>query len=196
MEEGTTQFFHTQKTSGTDRCTWTLTTRLGQMLHIAEELFGKRDYSYTPIGVEFYDGENPMVWYPGNCKHVAIRLKASAENDGRQALYQLAHETVHLLSPTGGENANNLEEGVATWFSNHYIKSLGFKEILLCNERDRAYLCPLNLVKPFLDKDLCCVCRIRKCQPSFSEMGVADIRQEFCSLSEEDLKFLVEDFQR
>ena len=33
--------------------TWTLASRLGEMLHKAEELFGERDCSYTILGMEF-----------------------------------------------------------------------------------------------------------------------------------------------
>ena len=33
--------------------TWTLASRLGEMLHMAEELFGPRDCSYTILGIEF-----------------------------------------------------------------------------------------------------------------------------------------------
>ena len=33
--------------------TWTLASLLGDMLHIAEELFGPRDLSYTILGIEF-----------------------------------------------------------------------------------------------------------------------------------------------
>ena len=194
MGEGTTQFFHSWNIPGTDVSTWTLTTRLGDMLRKAKKLFGKRDCSYTPIGVEFYNDNKPMVWYPGNCKHIAIRLTMNAACDFRRALYQLAHETVHLLSPTGERNSINFEEGVATWFSNYYLKRLGYEEILLSNENDKAYIRPLNLVKPFLDKDPCLVKRIRKKQPSFHKMTVDDIRPEFPGLSEEDLEFLVTKF--
>lgn len=34
-------------------CTWTLSSRLGQMLREAEEQFGERDKSYTILGIEF-----------------------------------------------------------------------------------------------------------------------------------------------
>lgn len=171
---------------------WTLTTRLGEMLQIAEDLFGKRDYSYTPIGIEFY-GDFPMVWYPGNCQHIAIRLSVNAAFDLRRALYQLAHETVHLLSPTGGRDANNLEEGVATWFSNYYLTSLRCEEMPSDIE---SYKQALKPIKPFLDKDPWLVKRIREKQPSFHKMNVEDIRPEFEGLPEEQLEFLVTKFQR
>ena len=36
--------------------TWTLASRLGDMLHMAEELFGPRDPSYTVLGIEIGPG--------------------------------------------------------------------------------------------------------------------------------------------
>ena len=196
IEAGKTNLFHSHKFPDKDSYAWTLTTRLGDMLQEAEKLFGKRDYCYTPIGVEFYDGEMPMVWYPGDCKHckhVAIRLLATAENNCCQALYQLAHETVHLLSPTGGSNANNFEEGVATWFSNYYLKNNGFSDFSLTVE---SYKRPLKIVKPYLCKDPCLVKIIRKKQPSFHKMTVEDLEPVFPCISKEDLDFLVAKFQR
>ena len=80
--------------------TWTLPSLLGDMLCIAEELFGPRDQSYTILGIEI-GSDNPRIWYPGDCKHIIIQLDSSASTDMYQACYQMAHETVHLLSPTG-----------------------------------------------------------------------------------------------
>lgn len=192
MGEGTTQFFHSRNIPGTDMYTWTLTTRLGEMLQIAEELFGKRDLCYTPLGIEFY-GEIPMVWYPGNCKHIAIRLTMNAAYDCRRSLYQLAHETVHLLSPTGGRNSIYFEEGVATWFSNYYLERIGLPAM---SPSVDSYQRVLNLVESYLHKDPFLVKRIRDKQPSFHKMTKKDIRPEFPGLSEKQLKFLVTKFQR
>ena len=41
-----------RKTSGKGY-TWTLASRFGEMLHMAEELFGPRDSSYTIHAIEF-----------------------------------------------------------------------------------------------------------------------------------------------
>jgi hypothetical protein len=95
---------------------WTLTTHFGKMLSEAEELYGRRDMDWTPIGVEFCACDVPRIWFPGGRKHVAIRLTLAALNDLNEALWQLAHETVHVLGPVEG-NTNNLEEGVATHFA-------------------------------------------------------------------------------
>ena len=104
------------------RCyTWTLVSRLSNMLHMAEELFGPRDLSYTILGIEF-GPDNPRLWYPGNRRHIIIQLGLSAARNMSQACYQMAHETVHLLAPSGGQNANNFEEGVACYFAAYYMK--------------------------------------------------------------------------
>jgi hypothetical protein len=93
--------------------TWTLSSRLGEMLRLAEERFGPRDPTYTLLGFEFA-GEYPQLWFPGDCRHIVIQLTPECATDTIQACYQLSHECVHLLAPSDGRNANNLEEGLAT----------------------------------------------------------------------------------
>jgi len=102
---------------------WTLASRLGEMLHRAEQLFGPRDQSYTILGVEFSSG-TPQLWYPGSRKHIVIQLTNECLTDSVRAHYQLAHESVHLLAPTGGKNANVLEEGLAMYFADTYLHDI------------------------------------------------------------------------
>jgi hypothetical protein len=102
---------------------WTLTTYFGQMLSEAEELYGRRDVNWTPIGVEFFACSVPHIWFPGNRNHVAVRLTLAALSDLNLALWQLAQEIVHILGPVERGKANNLDEGVATHFAlnvSHY----------------------------------------------------------------------------
>jgi len=80
--------------------TFTLATRLGHMLRIAEERYGQRDGSYTILGVEFTEGV-PQLWYPDNVDDIAIQLNVTCLHEPHRAYYQLAHECIHLLSPTG-----------------------------------------------------------------------------------------------
>ena len=103
---------------------------LNDMLEMAECLFGQRDCSFTILGIKFRD-DGPYVWYPeigdGQEKYITIMLSSSAAQNMSRACFQMAHETVHLLAPTGGQNANNLEEGVACYFSLYYME-LYYKE--------------------------------------------------------------------
>lgn len=102
---------------------WTLASRLGQMLAMAEERFGERDLSYTVLGVEFVE-DGPRLWYPNfGARHdVVIQLGLECLTDAARACYELAHECVHLLSPTGANDATMLEEGLATWFAGWYMQ--------------------------------------------------------------------------
>jgi hypothetical protein len=95
---------------------YTLTQQLSELLNEAETRFGPRDKKWTPVGIEFC-GAIPHVWYPGDRNHVSIMLTDNAREDARQALFQLSHEIIHLLAPTGNNSTLVIEEGLATCFS-------------------------------------------------------------------------------
>lgn len=173
--------------------TWTLASRLGEMLQMAEELFGPRDSSYTILGVEFIVGI-PQIWYPGNCKHIIIQLNQSAATNILQACYQMAHETVHLLSPTGGNNANNFEEGVACSFAAYYLRNK--LSAFNWGPTLQSYKQALALIAARLDEDIYCVRRLRERQPSFSEISAEQIKAEFPNLTSENVDFLIKKFDR
>ena len=183
----------TQRLPNGSGYTWTLVSRLGEMICMAEELFGPRDPSYTILGIEFVS-DNPRIWYPGNCQHIIIQLDLSAATDMFQACYQLAHETIHLLAPTGGKNANNFEEGVACYFAACYMKiRLGKPN---WQSTLPSYKRALELITPHLDTDIDCVRRLRDQQPSFSKMNEEQISTAFPNLTSENVNFLISKFDR
>jgi len=100
--------------------TFTLASRLGQMLEMAEQRFGPRDKSYTILGFEFRAGL-PQIWFPGSRKRVIVQLDFSSMNDPNLPLFQMAHQSVHLLTPVLPVHASVLEEGLATYFSKEYM---------------------------------------------------------------------------
>jgi hypothetical protein len=100
---------------------YTLASRLGQILELAEKLYGDRDHSYTILGIYFTTNAQPSHWFPGNRKDIIILLTKRCATDEREALFELSHEAIHLLSPTSGLNATNFEEGLATYFSIWYV---------------------------------------------------------------------------
>jgi hypothetical protein len=59
--------------------TWTLPSRLGEMLALATQMFGPRDHGYTLLGIEFV-ADNPRLWYPGE-KDIIIQLDFAAAAD-------------------------------------------------------------------------------------------------------------------
>src|SRR6516162_5374973 len=133
--------------------TWTLATRLSYMLAEAEDRFGKRNPAWTFVGVEFVD-DVPSVWFPGYSagvrQHVAIRLSSFTINNYLMAYWQLAHECIHLLTPTGSYETNNLEEGLTTIFQDEYMRmNFGFS----CQTRNQKYDRCASLLKPWLQQD-------------------------------------------
>jgi hypothetical protein len=124
--------------------TWTLASRLGEMIELIEEQFGERDRSWTILGIEFYD-TGPQTWFPGDCGHIIIQLGLLAKQDLVQALFQLAHEAVHLLDPV--RSATVLEEGLATYFSLQYIKE--FRPNFI--NSDRKYMAAARLTADLLN---------------------------------------------
>ena len=171
-----------------------LVSQLIDMVHIAKKLFGPRDLCYTILGIEF-GGKKPGIQYPiKNHPHIIIRLSAKAATDIRWAYWNMAHETVHLLAPTGCNNPTNLEEGVACYFADYYMEEILKQPSFPLGPNDTSYKCALKAVKPLFDKDKCFVRKLRKRQPSFQDITKEEISKEFPKLTSEDVDFLMSKF--
>ena len=106
----------------------------------------------------------------------------------------MAHETVHLLAPSGGRNATNFEEGIACYFAAYYMK-------MKLNEPSwrpplPSYKRALEVITPRLDEDIYCVRRLRENQPSFRDMSREEISEGFPDLTPNELRFLTSQFDR
>jgi hypothetical protein len=126
-------------------------------------MFGPRDLSYTPVGIEFY-GDRPYIWYPGNNKHISIILTDHSRQDTSQAIFQLAHEVVHLLSPTGGANAPVIEEGLSALFQEraNQIYNLNLRIV------SKPYIVATELANELLRGQPDIIRNLRKKEPTFS----------------------------
>lgn len=144
---------------------WTITSKLGNMLRQAEEKYGQRDYSYTILGVEFNQEEHPRIWYPGDCKHIVIQITMNCINDLNRAVFQVAHEAIHCLSPQGKNSATVLEEGLASYFSSQYTLENGHGTWTCDKPKYRE---ASNLVQKLLLIDPDIVKKIREVQPTIS----------------------------
>lgn len=96
---------------------WELQCRLDAL---AQELYGVRNPLITLNPPIFTDDPNaPQVGFSKGGAHAELTRKAA--NDWSFCIYQLSHETIHLLDPRRrppyGKGANYLEEGVAVEFS-------------------------------------------------------------------------------
>jgi hypothetical protein len=159
--------FVTSRLPTNDGYTWTLASRLGHMLARCEEQFGPRDNTYAILGIEFGPDPVPHTWFPGSRNHVLIQLAPNAIDDEVLACYQLAHECVHLLAPTGTAGANILEEGLATVFSENYILS-EFQRAIPTYEQNYAFAAAM--VRHLLSKEPDAIPRLRRVEPCFSKM--------------------------
>ena len=81
-----------------------------------ESFFGPRDPRFIINVVRISDG-NPHIFFPNSPRDtINVVLSKNALHDPGIALWQLAHESVHLLDPNMNPPSNNLEEGLATWY--------------------------------------------------------------------------------
>ena len=183
---------HSLITSKTpDGYSLTLTTRLGKMLNRAQADYGPRDESYTILGIEF-ENNAPQIWYPGNCKHIAIQLTPDTITNQIQGCYQLAHECIHLLSPSGGYRTNILEEGLATYFAHQYVeKEFDFP---MPAAIPIAYETARQLVHKLLEFDANAVKKIRKSQFAISKITSENILEVVPQFNPADAQVLEQDF--
>ncbi|WP_410517830.1 hypothetical protein QNH99_23335 (plasmid) [Pantoea allii] len=170
-------FSEETKESGMSR---TITTHTDSMLRELEERYGERDKSWTLLGVEFC-GDGPYIWYPrGNenppPKHITIRLSPEAYTDHKEAMYQLSHECVHLLSPSGGANAPVMEEGLAKLYSMEIIErhcghppGQSFGSL-------QTYVDAAGYVQQLLQIDGHAIRKLREKEPAFFKMTVATFK--------------------
>lgn len=97
-----------------------------QLIEIAERELGPRDRSKKVYQPTFAD-DGPFLRNTLNFDGAFVELSRNAEHYWPTAVYEMAHETVHLLNPAVRGTANILEEGVAVAFSLHVQPIYGFK---------------------------------------------------------------------
>ncbi len=86
-----------------------------KLLSKAEDLLGPRDVTKTICQPQFTD-DGPRLRNTADLRGAFTELSRASEYNWHTALFEMAHETIHLLNPTVG-NTNYLEEGVAVYFS-------------------------------------------------------------------------------
>lgn len=88
-----------------------------ELMRAAENLLGSRDTTKN-IFQPTFDDAGPRLRNTPNFDGAFVELSRNAESHWPTVVFELAHETVHLLNPTIGYT-NWLEEGVAVEFSIH-----------------------------------------------------------------------------
>lgn len=103
------------------RALWQLQQRL---FELAESKLGPRDASKKIYQPKFH-ADGPRVRNTPSLDGAFAELSPNAQNYWPTAVYELAHETVHLLNPRAGQRATVLEEGLAVEFSVYAQLALG-----------------------------------------------------------------------
>ncbi len=173
--------------------TFTLASRLGQLLALAEERYGPRDQSYTVLGVEFTAG-GPQIWFPGDRRHVVIQLSLECLTQEWRAMWQLAHECVHLLSPVSNGPGTIVEEGLATLFAQEYMaRTLG---VPAPSTGMASYDDACARVGALLALAPDAIRRLRTIEPTICHISAALIRQVAPQVSELEARVLASPFDR
>ena len=150
--------------------TWSHTTILGDLLFTAERKYGARDKSWTILGIEIC-GLHPQIRYPRSsegARFVSVMLSDAARMNPRQAVFQLAHEVIHLLAPLGRRGSGLvIEEGLAT--ANSRAESISRQ--LYMTPQGENYLRAESLLVEFLSLHPDGIWRLRKIAPSFEDFS-------------------------
>ena len=94
-----------------------------ELLAMAESLLGPREASKKIYQPQFTD-EGPQLRNTPTLDGAYVELSRNGQRYWPTVVFEMSHETVHLLNPIPG-NANNLEEGVAVAFSLQVQSSYG-----------------------------------------------------------------------
>lgn len=97
-----------------------LTKYLHSIVRLAETIYGPRMDRYMILPVEFHP--KPPQYFFRSETQIQVRIRDYCADDFVRACYQLAHESIHLLSPVVWQEITVLEEGLATSFAHYYIK--------------------------------------------------------------------------
>jgi hypothetical protein len=146
------------------------TTILGDLLFTAERKYGARDKSWTILGIEIC-GLHPQIRYPRSsegARFVSVMLSDAARMNPRQAVFQLAHEVIHLLAPVGRRGSGLvIEEGLAT--ANSRAESISRQ--LYMTPQGENYLRAESLLGEFLSLHPDGIRRLREITPSFKDFS-------------------------
>ena len=116
---------------------------------------------------------------------MSIQLTKSASKNEKEALFQLSHEVIHLLSPAGTDGSSVFEEGLATYFSiaNMQVLNYDINENYISEKKyKQAYKLVDNLYKNFDQTELK-IKQLRSQVKKFTDITPKQFTQAFPGLS-------------
>ena len=162
-----------------------------ELLSIAESILGPRDVSKKIYQPEFTNGDIPSISNTPNLDGAFVLLSRLGKCSWPETVFEMAHETVHLLNPVCG-NANYLEEGVAVAFS------LGVQQLYGVSVQPsmKSYLYALQLVAILPGGPFEAGKGIRERVGALSDARVEDLGELFPNVDKTVLSKLAEEFVR
>ncbi|MFL9814551.1 hypothetical protein D7241_14960 [Stutzerimonas sp. VN223-3] len=151
------------------------------LLKKAEELIGAKDQTKT-IFQPTFEGDRPCIMNSVQGDGAWASLSSNASNYWPTALYELAHETIHLLDPTIGFT-NYLEEGIAVAFSLELSRSQTNHPMPV--PTDKFYGRALELVNKLPENPFVSAREIRKKCQKLSLAKPQDLKELFPEIDEE-----------
>ena len=162
-----------------------------QLLGLAEDVIGPRDASKTIYPPVFAD-DGPYIRNTRNLDGAFAELSRNAEGYWPTTLYELAHETVHLLNPKPGIG-NWLAEGIAVAFSVYAQRQYWLEPQSINME---SYRRSLELVAELPPDSLTAGRRIRESCGSLDTASQSILETLFPTVDPETLMELCKSFER
>ena len=173
-----------------------LDDHLDDMLREIKDLYGERDAKWNIFGIDFFSKDGPHIVYPYDYPdNILIRLTPDVqkEEEKARACFQLAHETVHLLSPTGPGHgsAKILEEGLGTIYSKQYVsRHFGYT----MQTGDPRYDEAASFVQDLLNAYPSAIKNLRSFEPCFSKMTTDTFLSAGIEYPQEKINVLLKPF--
>ncbi len=162
-----------------------------ELLSMAESVLGPRDAS-KKIWQPQFANDGPRIRNTPNLDGAFAELSRAGECYWPTIVYEMAHETVHLLNPIPGDT-NNLEEGVAVEFS---LKAQQSYDIVIQKPSMESYLHVLQLVSMLPEGSLEAAKRVRDRVGALSDVTAQQLGELFPNVAGVILNKLTERFIR
>jgi len=171
----------------------TLMQELLRIFKEAEFLFGPRNTSYQLAIPRFSEcaSSRTLIFRP--LRIARIFLSRDSRIKPWMASLELAHEAIHVMSPvTFPASLTILEEGLAEWFAQQYVKRV--HGISLDNDYHSKTAAIMRAVSTLLAKNKFVIKELRTRQPVLSKID-EKLLVEVAGVERSQAKFLCTDFQ-
>jgi len=159
----------------------------------AELLFGPRDASYQLSVPRLTECASSRTYILRPLRITRIYLSRDSKTKSWLASLELAHEAVHVLSPTTfGSGLTILEEGLAEWFAQRYVSRI--HDMTFERGANPKADAVMHAVSALLAKDQFVIRRLRTRQPVISKFDER-LLIEVAGIDPGQAKFLCTDFR-